>query len=257
MKNKNKKRSPLKSSPLRQAGQSLSEKMADIVDKMLLYLVYIIVFIFLALNEWSRLYFNTPPQPLFWTFVAVIVGIYFMIKIMRLWKEMKNYKLGRDGERIVGESLEKLREKGYKVFHDIIGGGFNIDHVLVGPGGVFSIETKTISKKGDQTISYDGADIKIDGFIPDRNPITQAKGQMYCLENFIDEYAKLKVKVKPVVVYPGWYVNQEVYDPEVWVLNQKALPSFLEKKDIFLNQEQINLIASHIENYTRNYRDNK
>ena len=257
MKNENKKRSPLKSPPLRQPGQSLSEKMADIFDKIFLYSVYIIVFVFLALIEWLRLYFNIPPQPLFWTFVAVVVGIYFIIKIMRLGKEWKNHKLGRDGERIVGESLEKLREKGYKVFHDFVKEGFNIDHIIVGPRGVFTIETKTISKKGNSKILYDGADIKIDGFTPDRNPITQAKGQMYCLENFIAEHAKLKVKVKPVVVYPGWYVDQKVYDAEVWVLNQKALPSFLEKRDISLNQEQINLIASHIENYTRNYRDNK
>jgi len=246
----------LKLSPLRQPGQSLSEKMADIFDKIFLYSVYIIVFVFLALNEWSRLYFNTPPQPLFWTFVAVIVGIYFIIKIMRLGKEWKNHKLGRDGEIIVGEFLERLREKGYKVFHDFVKEGFNIDHIIVGPRGVFTIETKTISKKGNSKILYDGVDIKIDGFTPDRNPITQANGQMYYLENFIAKHTK-KVKVKPVVVYPGWYVEQEVYDAEVWVLNQKALPSFLEKKDISLNQEQINLIASHIENYIRNYGENK
>ncbi len=251
MANKTKKHSPLKSSPLRQPGQSLSEKMADMVDEILLYLVYIVVFVFLALNEWSKLYFNTPPQPLFWTLVAVIVGIYSIIKIMRLWKKVRNYKLGRDGERIVGESLEKLREKGYKVFHDIVCEGFNIDHIIVGPGGVFIIETKTISKKNDSKISYDGVDIKIDGFTPDRSPIAQVIGQVYWLENFIAEHAKLKVKVKPVIVYPGWYVIQEVYDAEVWVLNIKALPSFLEKREVFLDQGQINPIASHIESYIR------
>ena len=48
MKNENKKRSPLKSPPLRQPGQSLSEKMADIFDKIFLYSVYIIVFVILS-----------------------------------------------------------------------------------------------------------------------------------------------------------------------------------------------------------------
>lgn len=179
-----------------------------------------------------------------------------MIKIVRLWKKWKDYKLGCDGERIVGESLEKLREKGYKVFHDIVNEGFNIDHIIVGPGGIFTIETKTISKKGSSKILYDGSDIKIDGFTSDRNPITQVRGQVYWLENFIAEHdTKLNVKVKPVIVYPGWYVIQEVYDAEVWVLNIKALPSFLEKREVSLNQEQINLIASYIESYMRSYRN--
>ena len=49
---------------------------------------------------------------------------------------------------------------------------------MVGPVGVFAIETKTVSKslKGNPSIVFDGTKIKIDGFIPERNPIAQAKG---------------------------------------------------------------------------------
>lgn len=256
----NKKRSPLKNNPLRHPGQSLDEKIYDIFyDKILVPIVIIFLFFFITMNDWMREYYNTSPHPLFWTFVTVIIVVYFTFKIRKNWQYIKNLQLGRDGERIVGQALEELREKGYKVFHDIKDKGsngkdFNIDHILIGPGGVFTVETKTISKstKGNQVITYDGVNLKIDGSTPDRDPIKQAKSQKYWLENFINEHVKTKIEVRPVVLFPGWYIDQNFVNSEVWVLNHKAFPSFLEKLEVTLNPEQINLIASHIEIYNRN-----
>lgn len=251
----NRKRSPLKSLSLRQPGQSLDRKINDIFyDKVLMPLMMVLAFFSVTVFEWFRVYYKTPPHPWFMTFVLLGVSMYTAIKLRKLWWEVKSLKLGREGERIVGESLEELRVKGYKVFHDVVGENFNIDHVLVGSSGVFTVETKTISKmmKGNPQISYDGINIKIDGFTPDRDPIKQAKGQMFWLENFIAERAKLKIKVKPVVLYPGWYINQKSLDTEVWVLNEKSLPSFLNNGVVVLTQEQINLISSHIDSYMRN-----
>ncbi|GJM24502.1 MAG: hypothetical protein DHS20C16_09170 [Phycisphaerae bacterium] len=69
--------------------------------------------------------------------------------------------------------MEQTREKGYRVYHDIQCDGFNIDHVLIGPGGVFVIETKTASKptKGNATIKYDGESTRIVAYEPERDPI--------------------------------------------------------------------------------------
>ena len=37
----------------------------------------------------------------------------------------------RHGERAVGQYLERLRESGPRVFHDVPGVGFNLDHVVI------------------------------------------------------------------------------------------------------------------------------
>lgn len=261
MNNENKKHSPLKYNPLRQSGQSLKEKIDDIFEKVFMYLVWVGLIVFIVFNEWIRYYFNTPPNPLGWTFIAIVIIAYSGNKIYRHTKEIKNIKQGQHGEEIVGEVLDELRGKGYKIFHAIPcegtnGEKFDIDHVIVGPGGVFTIEVKTISKaiKGNPEILYDGADIKIDGSIPDRDPIVQAKGQMYWLENFITKNAKMKVKVKPVVLYPGWFVkNENSENTDVQVLNPTIFLTRVNNKKPSLNTDQINLIASHIESYIRNY----
>ncbi|MFI6443400.1 nuclease-related domain-containing protein [Kitasatospora sp. NPDC050543] len=51
--------------------------------------------------------------------------------------------LGLEGERIVGAGLEPLRIAGWKVLHGMpLPSGADIDHVVIGPPGVFTINTK-------------------------------------------------------------------------------------------------------------------
>jgi hypothetical protein len=57
-------------------------------------------------------------------------------------EEAERWSRGAEGERKVGAILETLGP-GWHVLHDVSLGRGNIDHVLVGPGGVFSIETKS------------------------------------------------------------------------------------------------------------------
>ena len=56
------------------------------------------------------------------------------------------WRKGTNGERITGLWLGRLPE-GWFVFHDVPVGarGANIDHVVIGPGGVFTINTKNLT----------------------------------------------------------------------------------------------------------------
>jgi len=50
---------------------------------------------------------------------------------------------GAAGEELVGEALDGLRERGWFALHDVQLDPGNIDHVLVGPAGIFTIRTKS------------------------------------------------------------------------------------------------------------------
>ena len=204
-KKRSEKRSPLKDHPLRNAGQSVDERIQKIIDEDASpYAALIGISITLALYEWWKWYFNKPPQPIVISLAALTVSAYVVMKIYSYKRKLRDLRLARDGERAVGQYLEGLRERGYRVFHDIIGNGFNIDHVLIGPAGVFTIETKTISKppKGPTQISYDGEKVILDGFAPDRDPVIQAKAQANWLQAQIKESTGKNFKVRPVVLFP-------------------------------------------------------
>jgi len=76
--------------------------------------------------------------------------LYVGREIRSLARERADYRLGFDGERFVGEELSRLIAFGYEIYHDVPFDGFNIDHVLVEPSGVYASETKTHCKPIDE-----------------------------------------------------------------------------------------------------------
>ena len=150
-------KSPLKDNPLRNPGESLDRKIDDFVyDEILLYLFIGILMFTTSLTEWFRWYYSVPPNPFVYTIVAVIVIVFSVVKILKAKSKLKALKQGRDGEKSVGQYLEKLRKHGAQVFHDIPSKGFNLDHVVIMQSGVYVIETKTYSKpdKGEAKINW-------------------------------------------------------------------------------------------------------
>jgi hypothetical protein len=49
---------------------------------------------------------------------------------------------GNNGEVKVGRILEELADEGWRVLHDVQSDRGNIDHLLVGPAGILTVETK-------------------------------------------------------------------------------------------------------------------
>lgn len=249
------KKSPLKERPLRQAGQSLDEEINRLFDEKIGYHAFIITFfVVFTVLEWNIWFLKLRINPVVLSIFAAIIIAFSFRKILIYRRSVKRLQMARDGEKIVAESLELLREKGYIVLHDIIGGNFNIDHVLIGRNGVFTIETKTVSKpvKGQTEVQYNGEQIVIDGFSPERDPIVQAKAQANWLKDLLNDFTRKNVHIQPVILYLGWFVSRQPKGAEVWVLNEKALPAFLEKEGALLSSEDVYALAAHLSRYARN-----
>ncbi len=249
-------KSPIKAKPLRYPGESLDQEIRRLQDDMLFkYLIYAIFLFAVACLEWLRFATNAPPDPWPYTVVAFAVIVFITIKVVQIRKRIRLLRLGRDGERAVGEYLEKLRVNGYAVFHDIVGEGFNIDHVVCAPSGIYAIETKTRSKpvKGAARIVYDGKRILIDGWEMDRDPLIQSKSQAEWLKGILLQSTGKKFPVKPVVLFPGWYIESKGSQntSTVWVLNPKALPAFIESADPKLAESDLHMVSFHLSRYIR------
>ncbi|MCX5787376.1 MAG: nuclease-related domain-containing protein [Elusimicrobia bacterium] len=244
--------SPLKDPPLRYAGQSLDNKIERLTDEILEYAQLPFVLCAFAVFEWWRWYFRVPPLPLFLTVVAILLCGYSAIRIIPLWRQRHNYGQGRDGERYVGQQLEALHAQGFKVLHDICNGHGNIDHVLIGQKGIFTIETKTISKPdGQAEVQYDGKSVVISGFTPDSDPIAQAMAESKWLRGYIRDCTGKDFPVRPVVLYTGWMISKQPRDAEVWVLSGKELPAFLQNEDPRLTPGDVELAYACLCHYVR------
>lgn len=228
----------------------MQEEADRIWDEKILEYVYLGLILFmLALYEWWEWFFNQPRRPWIPTVIAVVFAAFASIKLRPLFKTYRQLKLGRDGERTVGQELEKLRAHGYQVYHDFLADGFNIDHIVIGPTGVFTVNTKTVSKPKDTDakIEYDGVTVRVPGTSLDRDPIAQAKAERDFIRNWIKEKANRNVPVRPAVAFVGWYVAKQPDGADVWVLNVPGLMSFIQHERSELSQDDIVCICGILE----------
>lgn len=248
-------RSPLKDKPLRNPGQSVRRARLDMLfDKLMTPLLSLVVILTWALVEWAR--YLTPIKGMPWIQSVIALGTlaYFVFQLRRYWPQLVALQLAEDGEKAVGQFLETLREKGYRVFHDIVTDSFNVDHVLVGPAGVFTIETKTRSKpiRGKTEIDFDGETLKVGGYAPDRDPIVQALAQAAWLKRLLTESTGKVIPVRPVVLFPGWYINDSRQNKrDLWVLEPKALAIWLGNEKTVLAPDEVAMASQHLSRFVR------
>ncbi|MCB1133075.1 MAG: NERD domain-containing protein [Verrucomicrobiae bacterium] len=163
-------------------------------------------------------------------------------KLRKLREEFRNHRLGFDGERYVAEKLTELIPLGYRVYHDFVfdmkpGGdatNFNIDHVMVGPAGVFAIETKTFRQPNKDLAGVDkphevvveGDWLILPGGWKTKRPTEQARRNAEDLSSWLTGSSKRRIEVVPIVAMPGWFVREERAG-DVKVISARALPKII------------------------------
>lgn len=242
--------------PLRLPGQSLDEDIQALREKTGELLIPSLIFVILSMAAWIQWWTGRPLPPVGFSILAFLTIVYAGGRIRSVRNTINRLRLGRDGERLVGQVLEQLREQGYRVFHDIPGPSFNIDHALVGPAGVFTVETKSRTKplRGSSKLFYDGKSVRIAGKNATTRPLNQARAQAQWLTTLLNGTERARIKVRPIVVFPEWYVERigTRHTDDVWVLNPKALATFLECEPTVLSRASVHSTAQILAQHCRN-----
>lgn len=122
------------------------------------------------------------------TLAGVLLSVYGNNLINKGKEEGYSWKKGNEGEIIVADYLDTLPED-YLIFNDvkIPGMGGNIDHIVIGPTGIYVIETKNYTGKyrikGNQWFYYkNGHPTEIK-----KNPGTQVRKNTQDLIKFLNQ----------------------------------------------------------------------
>jgi hypothetical protein len=122
---------------VREPGQFLRERLRRFWGWMAVALIFSIA---VVVTAWLLVGRKVP----LWTYLLLIpvaVGISWCREPeIRRW--VRNHRQGLEGERIVGNILDTRLGSEFRVLHDVDKTWGNVDHVVVGPTGVFAIETK-------------------------------------------------------------------------------------------------------------------
>jgi hypothetical protein len=115
------------------------------------------------------------------------------------------WRRGADGERLTAKQLRKLRSRGWHAVHDRQGRFGNLDHIVVGPAGVFLLDSKNLSG----VVSADSAGVSVrygeaasDGFTNTRLPAAM-RGAAADLKTLLTAATGMSSWVQAVVVIWG------------------------------------------------------
>lgn len=154
-----------------------------------------------------------------WGAVAFVLSlIYGGWSLARGLRHVERYFKGALGEEKVSGILEKLPD-GYHVFNDFLACGNHIDHVVVGPAGVFAVETKCWSG----TVTAEEDRILLNGQLPERDPLRQARQEAGQVRTELQKKGWLGV-VTPVLVFASETFEAKIAEIDgVVVLNASHL----------------------------------
>lgn len=71
---------------------------------------------------------------------------------------MENWQSGAWGEQATAKVLRELEQDGWVVLHDLPAGRGNVDHIAVGPGGVYLLDSKRLG--GSVTVDDQGVTVR-------------------------------------------------------------------------------------------------
>jgi len=108
--------------------------------------------------------------PRFGAVLLVLSLVAIAWSLVRGLRHVERFFKGARGEERVAGILKGLPAS-YHVFNDFVACGMHVDHVVVGPAGVFAVETKFW--KG--AITVEEGHILVDGRLPSRDPLVQSR----------------------------------------------------------------------------------
>ncbi len=151
--------------------------------------------------------------------VALLVSMFVISRYVLPLVE--RHDIGAAGEEHVGGLLDELAGQRWRVIHDASLGRGNVDHILIGPAGLFTIETK--SHPGPVRVG------RVHGAT-----LNQARAQSRAIEQATG------LPVEPLIVYSRAWVDRPMARRKgVRIVPARLLLGYLGKRPTTLSREQV------------------
>jgi Nuclease-related domain len=164
----------------------------------------------------------------------------FLAKILGVHNSERAWRHGAIGEEEVARRLQKL-SKDWRVIHSVPIGenGTDIDHLVIGPGGVFTLNTK--NHLGKRVTVYDRV-IYVSGM---KLPyITKSRAEGRRTSALLSAACGFQVSAIPVIVIMASELIVKALPGDVAVVGRRQIVDWLIRRPTQLSTDQIDAIFS-------------
>lgn len=191
--------------------------------------------------------FLFPPQGMFedlprWQLILVLVlfaaaAIYTPYRLVRIILKKRQLAYARDANIATGHALQKLNANQNRLFHDVRCGAGVIDNVVVGRHGIYAVNVVAIKPGKDNNVTLRGDKLTF----PGNKVISVARAGVKSaqLAKEIGDLLKHKVRVRTVIVVPGWEVDSQASEAYLAVneRNLTMLTGWKDPNDFLMNED--------------------
>lgn len=191
--------------------------------------------------------FLFPPQGMFedlprWQLILVLVlfaaaAIYTPYRLVRIILKKRQLAYARDANIATGHALQKLNANQNRLFHDVRCGAGVIDNVVVGRHGIYAVNVVAIKPGKDNNVTLRGDKLSF----PGNKVISVARAGVKSaqLAKEIGDLLKHKVRVRTVIVAPGWEVDSQASEAYLAVneRNLTMLTGWKDPNDFLMNED--------------------
>jgi hypothetical protein len=154
---------------------------------------------------------------------------------------VERWRQGAEGERRTARSLRGLSKADWQVIHDVDVGRGNIDHVLVGPAGVFVLETKQLN--GDASVRRGVLSVHWREDPDDGYRLPRLTGTLKQRSSLVAQHLEAgglgRLRVQPIVVLWAGFAQGSVVSGGVAWVQGELLAEVLGRQPRALTPEQM------------------
>ncbi len=214
------------------SGNYLKNQVRNNFAKAILCLtVFALIFVAISLRLLSTLSFDIFDATTLLVSLVPLAVFYFYLRKYRI------YSGGWEGEKRVAKLLSSKLSDDYVIINDLClrSGGGDIDHIILGPTGVFVLETKnwsgTITCNGDEWHRVGKKNFR-------GSPSRQVKRNAAQIKHIIDSsqtFRTLGIRVEGIVVFTNNHASLHLNNPTVVIVR---LPQLLQHITTTVNPNQ-------------------
>ncbi|QHA09643.1 NERD domain-containing protein [Streptomyces broussonetiae] len=162
-----------------------------------------------------------------------------VLRLIDRWRpgaDIRSWVDGLTGERLTGRTLDRLRGRGWFTLRAIQwASGADIDHLAIGPAGVFSINSK---RHRGKTVWYGDAAITVNGSPTRHIAVSQSEARR--IARILSARCGVDVPVRPVIsVVHAAKLTVKAANPPVLVLAVEHLGRVLSGLSPMLTTDQV------------------
>jgi len=160
-------------------------------------------------------------------------------------EHIDRWRRGEYGEKATAKAVRQLRRRGWVLINDIDTGRGNIDHVLIGPPGIFLLESKWLSgivsvSRGVMTVTW--REDPDDGY-DNHSFARRARTDAALVASHLRDSGMPATWVQPVIVLWATFDQPPVLSEGVAWVQGKQLAAALERRPARLSQREIERAA--------------